>query len=105
MIKKMRDGGYVMDEVVRPTLTTFKLRKAERLTLKVGGDQFMRTICGSCGLNERPDIFSVQASGPGFKHVWICDYCAEKFCPELLEKAGRLRAEFYKKHKPEGKLL
>ena len=98
MIKKMRDGGYVMDEVVRPTLTTFKLRKAERLTLKVGGDQPMRTICASCGLNERPDIFSVQASGPGLKHVWICDDCAEKFCPELLAEAKRQRAEWGKEH-------
>jgi len=55
-------------------------------------------VSGSCGLDERPDIFSVQASGPGLRYVWICEYCAEKFCPELFEEAKRQCAEWEKEH-------
>ena len=111
MIKKIGEV-YVMDEVMKPMLVPLKLKKSERLTLIVGPDCLFRRTCGNCGTYERPDIYSVQAGlkrtgaawiierGAAVKsaqavpeNVWICDDCAARLCPELLDEANRLRAE------------
>jgi len=88
-----------MDEVFLPTLTKYSLDKAERLTLRIAGDNFTRRFCKSCGLNERADIYSVRASSSADSKkkvdVWICDECAEKWAPTLYDEAEKKRAEGY----------
>jgi hypothetical protein len=73
----------------------YRLKEPDWLTLTVGPDTLQRRTCGNCGLIERPDIYSVQAVLPD--KVWICDFCAAKFCPELLSEAERLRGETYER--------
>lgn len=99
MIKKT-ETGYVMDEVLALTLTKYSLDESERLVLRVSPDMSIRQTCGSCGLNERPDIFSVRAFPPaglnGRRGIWICDECAKKWAPELYADLLKKIAEGYK---------
>jgi len=98
MIRKTK-AGYVMDKVWKPTMTRYSLDKPERLTLYIAEDGFMRRYCGSCGLNERANYYSVRASSPpGAKKqfdVWICDKCAKKWAPDLQAEADKKSDEAF----------
>lgn len=93
MIRKIGES-YKITEVrqERTRYFTLRLKKSEWRTLKVDHDFFTRRTCVSCGMYERPDVYSVQAFP---EKLWICDDCAAKFCPELLSEAERLRDEHY----------
>lgn len=104
MIRKTK-AGYVMDKVLLPTITRYSLGKADRLILRIAEDSFMRRYCGSCGIKERANYYSVRAFSPdGAKkklNVWICKECAEKWAPDLQAEADKKSDEAFDETYPE----
>ncbi|MGA2534321.1 MAG: hypothetical protein ABSG19_14945 [Candidatus Aminicenantales bacterium] len=95
MIKKI-GHRYVMNELLVPTITRQELTGPDRLVLRITSSTMTRQTCGSCGLNDRPDILSIQASpiGKDEPRYWICDNCTKREAPDLYEELQtKLRAE------------